>query len=538
MGITSGKYREFDSKKIVVTLLKYCLRPQLSGDGWQTLLITAPNVPEILSPLLRLTSPMLRALSRRRMSWARMYRTHLLDLPFSCRCRSSLIVNILLVPIVAETLDNPPTAAAPDPVRGPVCACARPRDQVGFADAINIVVGLAGAINIAVGFSAAINIPVGFAAAINIVVGLAGAINIAVAFAAAINIATRFSDTIKISVLLVFPKDDFNSDALWYASEKLGYECHLARTENAAVEVFESRHHDIVIVDNRYPRVMNGDKVCQNLRAAKGSKFTVIVAVVKRSLAEKDDPIVHNFLAVGYNRIFLETSSLGICMNELLTLEKSDVIPRASLAATQAFHLALNKCSELVHITNHEHTIEFVNQAVEYHMGFPRSTMMGKNLMEMCRLEVNELMVQELQKGREWEGVITWYTRTGERLILSGRVLPFSLPGRTDTTRTSTALNGEIHISPIMNSSAMTGINSRTLSSLGIHATNCAKVSSISGQHMVKKICGRWGRNRVGVNRIKITKPFVGFYRDVLLSHYSTRSFPRTTGEQLLAYPN
>nr|CAD7586881.1 unnamed protein product [Timema genevievae] len=483
MRITSGKYREFDSKKIVATLLKYCLRPQLSGDEWQTLLIAAPSVPEILSPLLRLTSPMLRALSRRRMSWARMYRTHLLDLPFSCRCRSSLIVNILLVPIVAETLDNPPTAAAPDPVRGPVCACARPRDQgigrvgfkgsepafawkesgkpfrknhpsspdrdsnldlpssavelnttgalanyaneaVGFADAINIVVGLAGAINIAVGFSAAINIPVGFTAAINIVVGLAGAINIA--------------------VLLVFPKDDFNSDALWYASEKLGYECHLARTENAAVEVFESRHHDIVIVDNRYPRVMNGDKVCQNLRAAKGSKFTVIVAVVKRSLAEKDDPIVHNFLAVGYNRIFLETSSLGICMNELLTLEKSDVIPRASLAATQAFHLTLNKCSELVHITNHEHTIEFVNQAVEYHMGFPRSTMLGKNLMEMCRLEVNELMVQELQKGREWEGVITWYTRTGERLILSGRVLPFSLPGRPPS------LYVYVHESPTM----------------------------------------------------------------------------------------
>nr|CAD7199359.1 unnamed protein product [Timema douglasi] len=247
-----------------------------------------------------------------------------------------------------------------------------------------------------------------------------------------------------IEVLLVFPKDDFNSDALWYASEKLGYECHLARTENAAVEVFESRHHDIIIVDNRYPRVMNGDKVCQNLRAAKGSKFTVIVAVVKRSLAEKDDPIVHNFLAVGYNRIFLETSSLGICMNELLTLEKSDVIPRANLAATQAFHLALNKCNELVHITNHEHTIEFVNQAVEYHMGFPRSAMVGKNLMEMCRLEVNELMVQELQKGREWEGVITWYTRTGERLILSGRVLPFSLPGRPPS------LYVYVHESPTM----------------------------------------------------------------------------------------
>nr|CAD7567490.1 unnamed protein product [Timema californicum] len=247
-----------------------------------------------------------------------------------------------------------------------------------------------------------------------------------------------------MNVLLVFPKDDFNSDALWYASEKLGYECHLARTENAAVEVFESRHHDIIIVDNRYPRVMNGDKVCQNLRAAKGSKFTVIVAVVKRSLAEKDDPIVHNFLAVGYNRIFLETSSLGICMNELLTLEKSDVIPRANLAATQAFHLALNKCNELVHITNHEHTIEFVNQAVEYHMGFPRSAMVGKNLMEMCRLEVNELMVQELQKGREWEGVITWYTRTGERLILSGRVLPFSLPGRPPS------LYVYVHESPTM----------------------------------------------------------------------------------------
>nr|CAD7199358.1 unnamed protein product [Timema douglasi] len=81
------------TKKIVATLLKYCLRPQLSGDEWQTFLIAAPNVPA----------------------------PHQSDAPGT----------LLAEDVVGkETFDNPSTAAAPDPVRDPVCACARPRDQV------------------------------------------------------------------------------------------------------------------------------------------------------------------------------------------------------------------------------------------------------------------------------------------------------------------------------------------------------------------------------------------------------------------------
>nr|CAD7400525.1 unnamed protein product [Timema cristinae] len=71
------------------------MRPQLSGDEWQTLLIAVPNVPA----------------------------PHQSDAPGTLSEKDV---------VGKETFDNPSTAAAPDPVRDPVCACARPRDQGSY----------------------------------------------------------------------------------------------------------------------------------------------------------------------------------------------------------------------------------------------------------------------------------------------------------------------------------------------------------------------------------------------------------------------
>jgi high affinity cAMP-specific and IBMX-insensitive 3',5'-cyclic phosphodiesterase 8 len=48
----------------------------------------------------------------------------------------------------------------------------------------------------------------------------------------------------------------------------------------------------------------------------------------------------------------METSNVTQCMNELLQLYVSDVQPRLQLATAQAMYVALDKCSDVVHITD------------------------------------------------------------------------------------------------------------------------------------------------------------------------------------------
>jgi len=59
----------------------------------------------------------------------------------------------------------------------------------------------------------------------------------------------------------------------------------------------------------------------------------------------------------------VETSSVTQCMNELLQLYVSDVQPRLQLAAAQAMYVALDKCSDVVHITDQNLNVQ-VNTCV------------------------------------------------------------------------------------------------------------------------------------------------------------------------------
>jgi hypothetical protein len=54
----------------------------------------------------------------------------------------------------------------------------------------------------------------------------------------------------------------------------------------------------------------------------------------------------------------METNSVVQCMNELLQLYLSDVQPRLQLATAQAMHIALDKCSDVVHITDQNLNIQ------------------------------------------------------------------------------------------------------------------------------------------------------------------------------------
>uniref|UniRef100_A0A4W5K6R9 Phosphodiesterase 8B n=1 Tax=Hucho hucho TaxID=62062 RepID=A0A4W5K6R9_9TELE len=63
------------------------------------------------------------------------------------------------------------------------------------------------------------------------------------------------------SVLLVFAKEDGQSDAFWWACDRAGFRCNIARTPESAVECFLDKSHEIVVIDG-HQTVYDGKTNC------------------------------------------------------------------------------------------------------------------------------------------------------------------------------------------------------------------------------------------------------------------------------------
>ncbi len=64
-------------------------------------------------------------------------------------------------------------------------------------------------------------------------------------------------------VLLVFAKEDSQSDAFWWACDRAGFRCNIARTPESAVECFLDKHHEIIVIDGRHSRYFEPEAVCR-----------------------------------------------------------------------------------------------------------------------------------------------------------------------------------------------------------------------------------------------------------------------------------
>ncbi|XP_069672167.1 high affinity cAMP-specific and IBMX-insensitive 3',5'-cyclic phosphodiesterase 8B isoform X3 [Periplaneta americana] len=302
-------------------------------------------------------------------------------------------------------------------------------------------------------------------------------------------------------VLLAFGKDDFQSEAFWLACEKLGYECNLARTKDTVLEAFHTKYHEIVVIDTRNPKIIDGETICRDLRSLKSTQYTVIVGVVRRSTTEKEDSSIEPLLNMGFNRVCMETSSLSQCMNELLQLYLSDVQPRLQLATAQAVYVALDKCGDVVHITDQNLNIQYMNRASERFLGYTMKDVAGKSLLESNSVDNKELMVQQLQRGREWEGVISWRRKMGDSVVLSGRVVPVSFAGRSPThyvfihESSNIGLDKRMSGTLIKNSELPKGQNNRkgsvdmkSISSDGLRRQSIAKLHNLSIEAPITKV--------------------------------------------------
>jgi len=208
-----------------------------------------------------------------------------------------------------------------------------------------------------------------------------------------------------VKVLLVFEKADAQSDALKWAAERLRYQCTLVYSLEAALDSYIHMQHHLVIIDARQTHTLDPLAICRSIRNIKGSQYTCLVGVVKKNWAEKEEPGVLSLLRVGYNRWFLETYSLGICLNELVQLEHNEISAQFKLKAAQALFAALDNCRDGIILTGPNNDIQFVNHAIEKLLGFRAEDMIGKNAQDLHKTdnyksEIFENINTQINKGK------------------------------------------------------------------------------------------------------------------------------------------
>lgn len=232
-----------------------------------------------------------------------------------------------------------------------------------------------------------------------------------------------------IQVLLVFAKEDSQSDAFWWACERAGFRCNIARTPESAVECFLDKHHEIVIIDGRHSRYFEADAVCRMIRAAKPSEHTVILAVMPQIPSDQEEPSVLPLLSAGFSRRYLENSSVSACYNELIQLEHGEVRAQFKLRACNSVFTALEQCQEVVEISSEDHVIQYVNPAFEKMMGYHRGEVIGKELTELPKSDKNSADLLDtintcIKKGKEWQGIYFSRRKSGDSIQQYVRITP------------------------------------------------------------------------------------------------------------------
>nr|XP_020442122.1 high affinity cAMP-specific and IBMX-insensitive 3',5'-cyclic phosphodiesterase 8B [Monopterus albus] len=232
-----------------------------------------------------------------------------------------------------------------------------------------------------------------------------------------------------VQVLLVFAKEDSQSDAFWWACDRAGFRCNIARTPESAVECFLDKHHEIIVIDGRHSRYFDPEAVCRLIRATKPSENTVILAVVPQKPPDQDEPSVLPLLCAGFSRRFVENSSVSACYNELIQIEHGEVRCQFKLRACNSIFTALEQCQEAVEITSEDHIIQYVNPAFERMMGYYKGELIGKELTELPKSDKNRADLLDtintcIKKGKEWQGIYYARKKSGDSIQQHVKITP------------------------------------------------------------------------------------------------------------------
>ncbi|XP_027869767.1 high affinity cAMP-specific and IBMX-insensitive 3',5'-cyclic phosphodiesterase 8A isoform X2 [Xiphophorus couchianus] len=230
-----------------------------------------------------------------------------------------------------------------------------------------------------------------------------------------------------LQVLLVFAKEDSQSNGFCWACEKANYRCSMVRTPEFALECFSEKLHDLVIIDHRHSRHFDAEALCRSFRAVNSSENTVIVAVVKRP--DREEASVMPLINAGFNRRYVENVNLMACYNELLQLEHGEVRAQFKLRASNAIFTALEQSQDAIEITSEDQVIQYVNPAYESIMGYQQGELVGKEIIEVPKSEKNKPDLLEtinscIRKGKEWQGIYYAKKKNGDNIQQNVKITP------------------------------------------------------------------------------------------------------------------
>ncbi|XP_033212520.1 high affinity cAMP-specific and IBMX-insensitive 3',5'-cyclic phosphodiesterase 8 isoform X1 [Belonocnema kinseyi] len=245
-------------------------------------------------------------------------------------------------------------------------------------------------------------------------------------------LSSNIPDTVR--VLLVFGKEDQQLEVLASVARKINWHVSIAKNLDTAVQMFQNQFHDLVIIDHRG---LHGQETCRALRSTNCHPSSVIIALVKKSFFkiadEKEGISAVRLLDVGFTRALMECSHNKILVNELLEIYTSAIRPKTQLAAAHALYLAVDRCRDMVHVTNEQHILQFANKVSEKLLGYKMEELVGTCLAEIITCEHFVLMDQQLQRGREFEGNMNCIRKTKDTITINCRIIPFCAYGRKPT---------------------------------------------------------------------------------------------------------
>ncbi|KAJ8664565.1 hypothetical protein QAD02_006227, partial [Eretmocerus hayati] len=236
-----------------------------------------------------------------------------------------------------------------------------------------------------------------------------------------------------VKILVVSPCIDKTTEILLAAAKRLGWQTLEAQDVLTALELFQIHYPKMVIIDRRGSNAQQADEICRSLVNLLAHRTAVIIALVKKSLfitQHLDELPTWRLFDAGYARTLLECTSKELLMNELVSIFTNEVQPKLQLAVSYTLFLAAQECRDMVHVTNDQHVIQFANGVSEKLLGYKIAELLNKNLTEIAVCENFHLMDQQLQKGREFHGIMNCKRKSNDKITISSRIIPFSINGR------------------------------------------------------------------------------------------------------------
>ncbi|CAK8685576.1 unnamed protein product [Clavelina lepadiformis] len=235
----------------------------------------------------------------------------------------------------------------------------------------------------------------------------------------------------QFKALLIFPRNDEQSQSWRTALTNAGFHHDSELTTQHALDSFHRNQHHLVIIDNRQYEALDVEFLCRALKKSYIGSFTTIVAIMRKRNQVDELTSTRELLNMGFDRLFHETTKLEEIEDEVMQLEAGPLVHQLKFRSCQAVFTALERSRDSILITDEHHQIQYVNKMYEQLTGFSAKQVMGSNLSHYIENEKNEedtwdRIRQEIQSGKEWDGILYVKRKSGEDMQIHVLVLPLS----------------------------------------------------------------------------------------------------------------